>query len=129
MNLGNQRTYSVGQRSASFMSNRQQEFSHFVDCRTDYLETYKAGLASVQKTQASNPESSHWTKDSKVIKFTGNMVENIKGLVRSLDCKCGCKQDFAQIIAAFGDKIVRLREERARHKENNINLKRHIESM
>jgi hypothetical protein len=38
------------------------------------------------------------------------MKENINGLMLGLQCKCAGKNDFIQIITAFGDKINRLRE-------------------
>lgn len=126
MDFANQRSYTHGNRSASCMNTRQREFNLAMGFKTDYLETYKASVTSVLKTQSNNPEGSHWTKDSKVIKFTGNMKDNIQGLLRNLECKCGVGKDFAQMINAFGDKITRLREERARHKENAVNFKRHI---
>lgn len=126
MNL-DQRSFPLRQRSTSFMTSNTPPFNHTANFRNDYLETYKASVSSAQKPDRNNPEVSHWTKESKVIKFTGNMKENINGLVMGLECNCGAKKDFIKIICTFGDKITRLREERARHKENSINLKKHIE--
>jgi hypothetical protein len=59
-----------------------------------------------------------WVKHMKVIKFTGNMKENITELLTGIDCRCGLKKDYSQIINAYGDKITRLREDRAKYKEN-----------
>jgi hypothetical protein len=59
----------------------------------------------------------------KVIKFTGNMKENIAELLTGIDCRCGFKKDYSQIINAYGDKIMRLREDRAKYKENSTQEK------
>lgn len=63
-------------------------------------------------------DSGPWVKHMKVIKFTGNMKENIAELLTGIDCRCGLKKDYSQIIGAYGDKITRLREDRAKYKEN-----------
>lgn len=75
-------------------------------------------LSARYDTKQTQSEADHepWIKHMKVIKFTGNMKENIAELLTGIDCKCGLKKDYSQIINAYGDKIMRLREDRAKYK-------------
>lgn len=75
-------------------------------------------LGELTPERLENRPNEQWVKHMKVIKFTGNMRDNITELLTGMDCACGLKKDYAQIISAYGDKITRLREDRARYKEN-----------
>jgi hypothetical protein len=66
----------------------------------------------------SQPLTTRTNKDLKVIKFTGDMKENTASLLESIQCTCGLKRDYTQIIHAYGDKISKLREERNRFKDH-----------
>lgn len=81
------------------------------------------------KSQHSKQDTCIWTHNNKVIKFTGDMKENIDSLMTYITCRCGFKQEFQQIMNAFGDKITRLREERNKHKDNASTFKKHLEAL
>ena len=41
----------------------------------------------------------------RVIKFVGNMEENIKELLHGINCHCGNKKEFYNILVVFANKI------------------------
>ena len=51
----------------------------------------------------------------RVIKFIGDMEENIENILQEINCKCGCTE-FREILVIFGDKIEKLRNERDAYK-------------
>lgn len=65
----------------------------------------------------SQPHTNRTSKDLKIIKFTGDMKENTNNLMEGIQCNCGIKRDYFQIIHAYSDKISKLREERNRFRD------------
>lgn len=60
-----------------------------------------------------NMETSEKTVHSskRIIKFIGNMSENVELVLSQINCSCGCTE-FREILHIFGDKIEKLRAER-----------------
>ena len=68
----------------------------------------------------------------RIIKFIGDMEENIDNILEEISCTCGCTE-FREILMIFAEKIERLRNERDAYKNKYFtdveHLRREIKTM